>query len=115
MHGKKENPYPFIKFANILIHTSPVESQCITVLEAMALKTPCVIRESIGPKEYIKTGFNGFIINDDFTKITPIIKQLIYDVKTSQRIVQEAYLTVLSQYNAPCIIDKFNNICLNKI
>lgn len=60
--GAKTNPYPYIKYANILVHTSYVESQSITVLEAMALKTPCVVCKSLGPMEFMEDGKNGMLV-----------------------------------------------------
>lgn len=51
--GSKSNPYPYIKFADMMVHTSHVESQGLTILEAMALKTPCIAVASLGPKEFM--------------------------------------------------------------
>ena len=56
--GNNPNPYPYMKHADVLIHTSYVESQCLVVLEAMALGIPCVVTESAGPKEFAINGEN---------------------------------------------------------
>jgi glycosyltransferase involved in cell wall biosynthesis len=61
--GNLANPYPYLKYADLMVHPSQVESLCISVLEAMALETPCLVVHSIGPDSYIQDGKNGFLIN----------------------------------------------------
>ena len=58
--GIQENPYPYIKHADIFIHPSWVESQGITVLEAMALEKKCVVVRSKGTEEYVSDGVNAY-------------------------------------------------------
>ena len=50
--GKKANPYPYIKHADLYIHTSYVESQGLSILEAMALNIPCIITDNTGIRDY---------------------------------------------------------------
>lgn len=59
--GKKDNPYPWLKYANIFVHPSYVESQGLTILEAMALNVPCVVCRSAGPSEFIVDGVNAIM------------------------------------------------------
>lgn len=61
MEGNQTNPYPYIKNADLFVHPSYVESQGLTVLEAMALRVPCVVTKSLGPCEFIKDGINGIL------------------------------------------------------
>lgn len=61
MEGNQVNPYPYIKNADLFVHPSYVESQGITVLEAMALGIPCVVTKSLGPCEFIEDGVNGIL------------------------------------------------------
>lgn len=60
--GRLSNPYPYIQSADLLFHPSLVESQGLTILEAMALRTPVVVVESAGPTEFIVNGENGIIM-----------------------------------------------------
>lgn len=57
--GRKKNPYPYIQNADIFVHPSYVESQGITVLEAMALGVPCVVVKSNGTSEFVVDGVNA--------------------------------------------------------
>lgn len=63
--GSQSNPYPFIKSADVFVHTSLVESQGIAILESMALRVPTICVKSDGPKEFIKNGINGFLSEAD--------------------------------------------------
>lgn len=60
--GRIANPYPYIKYAHLMVHPSHVESLCIAVLEAMALEVPCVVVRSIGPESFIENGYNGILV-----------------------------------------------------
>lgn len=111
MYGKKSNPYPYIKFADLLVHTSQVESQCITVLEAMALKTPCVVCNSIGPEEFIHTPYNGILTEKGVNNIAEGIIYLLRHWDEKDKIVEKGYSTVALQYSPIKIINLFNQLC----
>ena len=100
LEGEKTNPYPYIKNADLMIHTSFVESQCLTVLEAFSLSISCIVTESIGPKEFIINGINGILTGPDSKQIANEIINLInndnvyYCIKRNTlRVVKNNYLT----------------------
>lgn len=78
LDGSKTNPYPYMKYADLFVHPSYVESQGLTVLEAMALDVPCVVTKSLGPCEFIEDGVNGLLteqVPEDLTaKVLEILK-----------------------------------------
>jgi glycosyltransferase involved in cell wall biosynthesis len=80
--GNQPNPYPYIKFADLLVHTSHVESQSIVVLEAMSLGILCVVTHSMGPKEFLINGKNGCLVNKD-------IKSLVAEIKNQMTLPKE--------------------------
>ena len=82
--GKLSNPYPYIQTANMLFHPSLVESQGLTVLEAMALGTPVVVVESAGPKEFVENGQNGILIAPDADEAVDVIIKLQSTPKVCQ-------------------------------
>lgn len=61
--GSKTNPYPYIKSSSLYVHPSYVESQGLTILEAMALEVPCVVTKSKGPCEFVIDKENGLLVN----------------------------------------------------
>lgn len=110
MHGKKVNPYPYMKYANLLVHLSHVESQCITVLEAMALRTFCIVCKSIGTNETIENGINGILTNWDVRDISKTIELVMTNKKSVKTIENTAYRTIVKQFSPDPIEGKFRQL-----
>ena len=107
--GAKTNPYPYIKYADLMVHTSHVESQGLTILEAMALKTPCVVVASLGPKDYIIDGDNAFIVEGENKKLVDRISKILKSIPDVS-IVNKAFNTVLIGFSPKTICKKIQNI-----
>ena len=61
MLGEKNNPYPYIKFSDVLVCTSSSEACPNVVNEAKILNIPVVAADFHTAKEYIVDGKNGYI------------------------------------------------------
>ena len=105
--GRLENPYPYIAKADVLVHPSTVESQGLTVLEAMALDTPVVVVESKGPKEYIRNGVNGFLVPNSPAAVCEVIENKVKN--NNEQLVQCARKTV-DMFSPISILKKFEDI-----
>lgn len=106
--GSKSNPYPYIKFADMMVHTSHVESQGLTILEAMALKTPCVAVASLGPKDFMN-GKTGILVEANIKSILEgVIKIRLqqYDIK----IIPDAYEMIKDRFSPDITIDLFEEL-----
>lgn len=90
MVGKKSNPYPYIVSADIMVHPSLVESQGITLLESMVLKTPVIAVTSKGPQEFINTGENGYLVDNNVEEITHTIEMLYTNTSLRKLIAYNA-------------------------
>lgn len=90
MVGKKSNPYPYIVSADIMVHPSLVESQGITLLESMVLKTPVVAVASEGPQEFINTGENGYLVDNNVEEIVHTIEMLYINTSLRKLIADNA-------------------------
>lgn len=77
LDGNKTNPYPYMKYADLFVHPSYVESQGLTVLEAMALGVPCVVTKSLGPCEFIEDGVNGILTEQNPESLTEKILEML--------------------------------------
>jgi glycosyltransferase involved in cell wall biosynthesis len=71
--GWKTNPYPYIKNASLLVSASKNEGMPMTLLEALALKTPVVSTDILcGPNEILTAEFSHFLTKpldlDDFVQ-----------------------------------------------
>lgn len=86
LEGRKTNPYPYIKYANLFVHPSYVESQGLTVLEAMALGVPCVVTKSRGPCEFIEDGVNGLLTEQSPESLTEKVLTILNDKELYQHI-----------------------------
>lgn len=59
--GSKLNPYPYIKKAQLLVNTSYVEACPRVVIEAKLLKTPVVCADFSSAREFVTSGYDGFV------------------------------------------------------
>lgn len=61
--GARLNPYPYIKYAHIFVHSSFMEALGRTMVEAMALGCPVVASDCpFGPRELIGDNENGILV-----------------------------------------------------
>ena len=86
LEGSKANPYSYMKYADMFVHPSYVESQGLTVLEAMALDIPCVVTKSLGPCEFIEDGVNGLLTEQSPESLTEKVLAILNDKELYQQI-----------------------------
>ena len=110
MHGHQPNPYPYLKHANLMVHTSYVEAHCLTMLEAMALKTPCIVTRTIIPQDFTLDGENCLIAEQDIYSQATYIERTMANMDEAQIIVENAYQMVKQHYSANSIITQVNNL-----
>lgn len=83
--GEQNNPYPYIKQADLLVCTSISEACPNVINEAMILHIPVVSTDFGSASEFINNGVNGIIANRD--GIINEIRMLIQD-KTSYQLIK---------------------------
>ena len=98
LEGSKTNPYPYMKYADLFVHPSYIESQGLTVLEAMALGVPCVVTKSRGPCEFIVDGVNGLLTEQSPESLAKKVLSILTD-KTLYQSIKEN--TVCPEQFAP--------------
>lgn len=77
--GEKDNPYPYIKKADIFLHLSKFEGYGIAIAEARILKKCIVLNDFTTAATHVKNGFDGVIAPLDPEKIANEIEKLITD------------------------------------
>lgn len=107
--GNLPNPYPYIQSADLLFHPSLVESQGLTVLEAMALGTPVVVVESAGLKEFVENGVNGVMIAADMDVAVNMVMKLSVNVHKRKALSDGAQNTVWN-YRSETIVSKIEKL-----
>lgn len=101
--GNKSNPYPYLKCADLVIHTSYVESQCLAVLEAMVLGKICIVTESVGPKEFAVDGQNCFLAKPNLDSLEKTIGKVLED-QDSYKIIEENAIKTSELYSVNKVI-----------
>lgn len=59
--GQRTNPYPYIKFANLLVQSSRYEGKSVVLDEAKILEKPIVVTNYNSVKDQIIDGVSGYI------------------------------------------------------
>lgn len=106
--GKKDNPYSWMKFADFFVHPSYVESQCLTILEAMALGIPCVVCKSIGPLSFVRDGINGILTDPNPQSLYHGVSRML-SISDKQPLINEAYKTI-KQFSANSVMLLFEKL-----
>lgn len=74
LHGAKQNPYPYIKYADLLVVTSLYESQPMVILEALSLGTPVISTNFTSACELLKDKEYGVLCDNSVEGITEAVK-----------------------------------------
>lgn len=87
--GGKENPYPYIKFADVFILTSQYEGRPIAVDEALILGCPVIVTNYASAKEQVDPRWGAIVENDDKKCIDEMVQLLSSNkiVKWKEKII----------------------------
>ncbi|WP_338789111.1 glycosyltransferase [Metabacillus sp. FJAT-53654] len=85
--GKKTNPYPFIKEADIYIQPSRYEGKAVTVGEAQILSKPVMITKYTTAKSQVKDGFDGYITELSIEGIVSGVEKLYNNFDMRQKLI----------------------------
>lgn len=87
--GFHNNPYRYIKFADMLLHSSFVEAFGRTIVEAMALGCPVIATDCpVGPREIIRNEENGLLVPmKDPEKMAEAMKKIVEDPALRKKII----------------------------
>lgn len=77
--GFKENPYPYIKNADLLVCSSIHESYCLVVAESLVIGTPVLSTMCTGPRELLDNGKYGILVENSEDGLYKGMKELLND------------------------------------
>ena len=105
----KDEIMKLLNKSDVFILPSLWEGLSISLLEAMALKKPCIVSNVIGNKDVIENEKNGFVCNnlEDYIKV---INNILNDKYDLDKIVNNAYKDVLDIYNTKVMSDRYKKI-----
>lgn len=95
LEGNQDNPYPFIRCADIYVQPSYYEAYSTTITEAKVLCRPIVTTDVGGMRDQLYDGVNGLIVPVDASAIAEAIKTLMDEkevrCKFSKTLMNEDY------------------------
>ena len=77
--GEKENPYPYVKNANVYVQISEKEGYSISIAEAICLNKIVISTNTAVMQENIINNKTGFIVSENIEEIANILEKLIKD------------------------------------
>lgn len=90
--GAKENPYPYVKHADVYIQTSKFEGFCLTLAEARALQIPPVSTNFDAVYNQLRDEENGLIVEMNSESIAQAAERLMTDDRLREKIVSNLKL-----------------------
>ena len=81
MVGAKDNPYPYIRQADMLVSTSFHEAYGLTIAEAFILGRPVLSTDCVGPRELLDDGKYGILVENTTEGIYEGMKSVLIDKK----------------------------------
>lgn len=85
--GKKENPYPYIKFCDWYIQPSKFEGKAVTVQEAQILNKPVIITDYATSQSQLKNGIDGVIVPLDNYNCANRISEIIENISLKNTLI----------------------------
>ena len=76
MAGAVDNPYPYIKRADIYVHCSAYEGKSVAIQEAKILGKPLIISDVPGNREQVENNKNGLLVHFKSNRIADGILSL---------------------------------------
>lgn len=89
--GGKANPYPYIKNADMMVHTSYGEAHCTAILEAMILKVPCVVTETYIPQDFTIDGETCYMAEQNVDSLYNCIVRMLNHPENTTDITERAF------------------------
>jgi len=90
LYGSVENPYTYIKEADIFVHCTRFEGKSLAVQEAQILGKPIIVSNCSGNREQIVNGEDGVVCSFDPKSMAKAINELILDKEKRNRYSQNA-------------------------
>lgn len=85
--GKKMNPYPYMKEADLYVQPSRYEGKAVTVSEAQILAKPVLITNYSTAKSQVLDGYDGVICELSVEGIADGIEELYHNFKLRKKLV----------------------------
>lgn len=112
--GFKENPYNYLKQADVFISTSDIEGFSLVVAEALTLGLPVISTNTDGPKEILDNDKYGMLIEKNTEAIYNALSKVISDKKLIKEL-KEKSKRGQNRFDIKDTINGFNDLVNNNL
>ena len=77
MLGSRENPYPYVREADLYVHVTRTEGKSVAIEEAQVLHKPILASDIPGNREQIVSGRDGELVELDAGSVAKAIERLL--------------------------------------
>lgn len=112
--GKRKNPYPWIKNANLLVHSSKTEGFGLVLVEAQILETIIIASNcKVGPKEVLNNGKSGILVKvGDYKEMAQKMDMVLKNNFDKNKYIEEMKKSIL-RFEKKEVIKKIEKILDN--
>ena len=89
--GNQVNPYPYMKYADLFVHPSYVESFGIVVAETLALGAACVVTRNSGVMDFLIEGENAYIAEQSPESLAEAVVKVLKDRELYEALKKNSY------------------------
>lgn len=109
--GFRTNPYPYLKRANLFVHSSKFEGFGLVILEAMILGRMVIATDCpTGPSELLDNGKNGILVEvGNVDEMAESMKKILLN-KEEQKDYLMNVEKKLKEFDAKLVMKEFENI-----
>ncbi|MBP1745098.1 MAG: glycosyltransferase, partial [Firmicutes bacterium] len=75
--GHKDNPYPYMRHADVFVLTSRYEAQGMAVTESLIAGTPVIVTDYEEAFEFVQNGHNGIITVNSTDGVYAAVKDML--------------------------------------
>lgn len=108
LHGETDNPYPWMRNADLMVHPSLVESFGLVLIEAMAVGTPCVAAKSLGAQDVINNT-NGLLVENNPIDFADAILEL-YSNQSHLELLSRSCIESITKYSSDKVTHTFYHL-----
>lgn len=109
--GFRTNPYPYLKRANLFVHSSKFEGFGLVILEAMILGRMVIATDCpTGPSELLDNGKNGILVEvGNVDEMAESMKKVLINKEIQKEYLENAKKK-LKEFDAKLVMKEFENI-----
>ena len=107
--GFQQNPWRFIRRADVFVLTSVYEGFGNVLVEAMACGTPVVATRSLGTSDIVQHEVNGLLVDHESSAVAGAIGRLLNDHPLRARLLTSAGNSV-AHYDIPRVAQRYEQL-----